>query len=210
MNKRPATSNKTNMNVKNFVVGNFYEESVLFPAVTKVRRAGYKIHDVYTPFPIHGLDKAMGLKDSDLHIAGFIYGITGTCTALGFITWALAVDWQIDFGGKPYFSLPAWIPIMFELTVLFSAVGMVLTFCWLCQLAPFVKKDHFNLRSTDDTFTMVLECTDKTNHAEAIAFLQSVGAEGVEVQQREADWWIGLYSTDKVLFGKKYPTYNVK
>ncbi|MCH5690381.1 DUF3341 domain-containing protein [Niabella sp. W65] len=128
------------MNVKKFVVGNFYEEAVLFPAVTKVRRAGYKIHDVYTPFPIHGLDKVMGLKDTDLHIAGFIYGITGTSTAIGFITFMLAFDWKINFGGKPFFSLPAWIPIMFELTVLFAAVGMVLTFCWLCQLAPFVKK----------------------------------------------------------------------
>lgn len=193
------------MNVKKFVVGNFYEETVLFPAVTKVRRAGYKIHDVYTPFPIHGLDKAMGLKDTDLHIAGFIYGITGTCTAIGFITWMLAFDWQVNFGGKPYFSLPAWIPIMFELTVLFSAVGMVLTFCWLCQLAPFVKKDHFNLRSTDDTFTMAIECTDKTNEEEAIAFLQTTGAQGVEVQYREADWWIGRYDMETVRFGKKVP-----
>jgi len=193
------------MNVKKFVVGNFYEEKVLFPAVTKVRRAGYKIHDVYTPFPIHGLDKTMGLKDTDLHIAGFIYGILGTCTAIGFITWALTVDWAIDFGGKPFFALPAWIPIMFELTVLFSAVGMVLTFCWLCQLAPFVKKDHFNLRSTDDTFTMAIECTDKTNEEDAVAFLKSVGAEGVEVQMREADWWIGRYDIETVRFGKKVP-----
>ncbi len=193
------------MNVKKFVVGNFYEEAVLFPAVTKVRRAGYKIHDVYTPFPIHGLDKVMGLKDTDLHIAGFIYGITGTTTAIGFITWMLTYDWPINFGGKPYFSLPAWIPIMFELTVLFSAVGMVLTFCWLCQLAPFVKKDHFNLRSTDDTFTMAVECTDKTNEQEAIAFLQSVGAQSVEVQEREADWWIGRYDKETVRFGKNVP-----
>lgn len=193
------------MNVKKFVVGNFNDEAVLFPAVTKVRRAGYKIHDVYTPFPIHGLDKVMGLKDTDLHIAGFIYGITGTATAIGFITWMLTIDWQINFGGKPFFSLPAWIPIMFELTVLFSAVGMVLTFCWLCQLAPFVKKDHFNPRSTDDTFVMAIECTDKTSEAEAQAFLQSVGATEVEVQHREADWWIGRYDVDTVRFGKSVP-----
>ena len=94
---------------------------------------------------------------------------------------------------------------MFELTVLFSAVGMVLTFCWLCQLAPFVKKDHFNLRSTDDTFTMAIECTDKTNEEDAVAFLKSVGAEGVEVQMREADWWIGRYDIETVRFGKKVP-----
>ena len=129
------------MAIKKFVVGCFDDEQVLFPAVKKVRAAGYKIYDIYTPMPIHGLDKAMGLRDTSLHTAGFIYGISGTATAIGFISWALAVDWQINFGGKPFFSLPAWVPIMFELTVLFASVGMVLTFCYLCQLAPFVKKD---------------------------------------------------------------------
>lgn len=191
------------MSVKKFVVGNFDDEAVLFPAVKKVRRAGYKIHDVFTPFPIHGLDKAMGLRDTSLHTAGFIYGITGTATAVGFITWALSIDWQINFGGKPYFSLPAWIPITFELTVLFAAVGMVLTFCWLCQLAPFVKKDHFNPRSTDDTFVMALECTDKTNEQEAITFLNSVGAKDVSVQFRETGWWLGTYDKDTIRFEKK-------
>ncbi|HTD95030.1 MAG TPA: DUF3341 domain-containing protein [Chitinophagaceae bacterium] len=191
------------MSVKKFVVGNFDDEEVLFPAVKKVRRQGYKIHDVYTPFPIHGLDKSMGLRETSLHTAGFIYGISGTMTALGFITWALSVDWQINFGGKPYFSLPAWIPITFELTVLFASIGMVLTFCWLCQLAPFVKKDHFNPRSTDDTFVMALECTDKTNDQEAIAFLTSVGAKDVSVQHRETRWWLGRYDKETVRLTKK-------
>lgn len=191
------------MGVKKFVVGNFDDEAVLFPAVKNTRRAGYRIHDVFTPFPIHGLDKAMGLRDTSLHTAGFIYGITGTLTALGFITWALAVDWQLNFGGKPYFALPAWIPITFELTVLFASVGMVLTFCYLCQLAPFVKKDHFNLRSTDDTFVMVLECTSKTNEAEAISFMQSMGAKDVKVEYKETGWWLGRYDRDTIRFQKK-------
>lgn len=191
------------MSVKKFVVGNFDDEAVLFPAVKKVRRAGYRIHEVFTPFPIHGLDKAMGLRDTSLHTAGFIFGITGTTTAVSFITWALSYDWPINFGGKPFFSLPAWIPITFELTVLFAAVGMVLTFCWLCQLAPFVKKDHFNPRSTDDTFVMALECTDKTNDQELVAFLNSVGAKDVSVQYRETGWWLGRYDQDTVKYGKK-------
>ena len=188
------------MSIKKFIVSNFYDEAVLFPAVKKVRRAGYKIHDVYTPFPIHGLDKEMGLRDTSLHVAGFIYGITGTATALGFITWALSVDWPLNFGGKPFFSLPAWIPIIFELTVLFASIGMVLTFCWLCQMAPFVKKDHFSLRSTDDTFVMAVECTDKTNEQEAIAFLNSIGAKEVTVQYKETEWWLGRYDKDTVRF----------
>lgn len=191
------------MSVKKFVTGSFYDEAVLFPAVKKARRAGYKIHDVFTPFPIHGLDKAMGLRDTSLHTAGFIYGIAGTSTAIGFITWALAVDWQINFGGKPFFALPAWIPIAFELTVLFSAVGMVLTFCYLCQLAPFVRKDHFNPRSTDDAFLMALECTNKSNDQEMINFLKELGADDVGVQYKETKWWLGTYDKNVKLFEKE-------
>src|SRR5690606_21303911 len=161
--------------VNRVITANAHAQHVLFPAVNKVRRGGYKIHDVFTPFPIHGLDKAMGLRGTSLHTAGFIYAILGTSTALGFISWVFTRAWPLNIGGKPFFALPAWIPIIFELTVLFSAVGMVLTFCYLCQMAPFVKKDHFNPRSTDDTFVMALEVNNKTNDEEAIAFLNSIG-----------------------------------
>ncbi len=188
------------MGVKKFVVGCFDDEAVLFPAVKQVRKSGYKIHDVYTPFPIHGLDAAMGLRDTSLHTAGFVYGITGTITAFSFITWVLTYDWPMNIGGKPAFSLPAWIPIMFELTVLFSAVGMVLTFCYLCQLAPFVRKDHFHLRATDDLFVMAIECSDKTNEQEVIGFLQNVGAKDVTVQHKETGWWLGRYDKQQKLY----------
>jgi hypothetical protein len=188
------------MAFKKFVVGSFDDEKVLFPAVKNVRRAGYKIHDVYTPFPIHGLDHAMGLRETSLHTAGFIYGITGTTTALSCISWILVKDWPLNIGGKPHFALPAWIPITFELTVLFAAVGMVLTFCYLCQLAPFVKKHVFHPRATDDLFTMVIECTDKTNEAEVQAFLKNAGALDINVQNAEAGWWIGTYDKEQVLY----------
>lgn len=188
------------MAIKKFVVGNFYDEQVLFPAVKAVRKAGYKIHDVYTPMPIHGLDTAMGLRDTSLHTAGFIYGITGTTTALGFISWVFTTDWPMNIGGKPFFALPAWIPITFELTVLFASVGMVLTFCYLCQLAPFVKKDHFSLRATDDTFVMALEATAKTNEQEAIQFLQDLGAKDVAVVEKETKWWFGTYDKPTKVF----------
>jgi hypothetical protein len=187
------------MAVKKFVVGCFNDENVLFPAVKHARKAGFKIHDVYTPFPIHGLDAALGLRDTSLHTAGFIYGITGTTVAFSFITWALAYDWPMNIGGKPFFSLPAWIPIMFELTVLFAAVGMVLTFCYLCQLAPFVKKDHFHPRATDDMFVMAIECSEKTDENEVSRFLQDVGAMEVSTQYKETGWWLGRYDKKQQL-----------
>ncbi len=188
------------MSVKKFVVGCFDQETTLFSAIKNVRKSGYKIHDIYTPFPIHGLDHAMGLRDTSLHTAGFIYGISGTSTALGFISWVFTKSWPLNIGGKPHFALPAWIPIMFELTVLFAAVGMVLTFCYLCQMAPFVKKHHFHLRATDDLFVMVLESTPKTNEADVLGYLQKLGAVETNTQEAETGWWLGRYDKEAVPF----------
>lgn len=188
------------MAVKKFVVGCFDDEAPLFDAVKKVRKSGYKLHDVYTPFPIHGLDKAMGLRDTSIHTAGFLYAIFGTTTALSFMTWAFTTDWPLNIGGKPHFALPAWIPIMFEFTVLCACVGMVITFCYLCQLAPFVRKHHFHPRATDDLFVMVIECTAKTNEAEVSGFLTGAGAKDVHVQHAETGWWLGRYDKDRKPF----------
>ncbi len=188
------------MAIKKFVVATFDDEKVLFPAVKNVRKAGLKIHDVYTPFAVHGLDHEMGLRETSLHTAGFIYGITGTTTALTFMSWVFTKDWKINFGGKPFWSLPAFIPITFELTVLFAAVGMVLTFCYICQLAPGVKKHNFNLRATDDLFVMAIECNDKSNVDEIQNKLQGMGALNVEVQNAETGWWFGRYDKKDSLY----------
>jgi hypothetical protein len=187
---------------KTFVVGSFDDENVLFPAVQKVRTAGYKIKDVYTPFAVHGLDHALGMRETKLHIAGFIYGIIGMLTALLGISWILVFDWPLIFDGKPHFALPAWIPITFELTVLFASVGMVLTFCYISQLMPFVKKHHFNLRATDDLFVLVIETTSQTNIDDCKAFLLNAGAIDANVQFAEEGWWLGRYDKDTMRFEK--------
>ncbi|CAN5324196.1 DUF3341 domain-containing protein [soil metagenome] len=185
---------------KKFVVSCFDDENVLFPAIKNVRRAGYKIHDVYTPFPMHGLDHAMGLRETSIHTIGFIFGLAGTAIAVGGMGWIFTSDWPLNFGGKPHFSLPAFIPITFELTVLLSAVGMVMTFCWLCKLAPGVKKHHFHPRATDDLFVMVIECTPKTNEGEVTGFLQNTGAIEIEIQEAEEGWWLGRYDREQKLY----------
>jgi len=185
------------MGIKKFVVGVFEEEATLFSAVKRVRKSGYKLHDVYTPFPIHGLDREMGLRDTSIHTAGFIYAITGTTVAFSFITWVFTSDWPLNIGGKPHFALPAWIPIMFETTVLFSAVGMVITFCYLCQLAPFVRKHHFHPRATDDKFVMVIDCSAKNNESEVTDFMNSIGATEINTQYAETGWWLGRYDREQ-------------
>lgn len=193
------------MALKRYVVGCFDDEAVLFPAVKRVRNAGYKIQDVYTPFPVHGLDHALGMRETSLHTAGFIYGILGTTTALSGMGWVFSHDWPMNIGGKPNFALPAFIPITFELTVLFSAVGMVMTFCYLCQLAPFVKKHHFHPRATDDLFVMAIECTERTNVDDLKAFLGSAGATEVNYQVAESGWWFGRYDVDQKLYAEESP-----
>lgn len=191
--------------IKRFVVGTFEEEKVLFPAVKNVRRAGYKIHDVYTPYPVHHLDKALGLRETSLHTMGFIYGLTGTLIALGGMGWIFAVDWPLNIGGKPHFPLPAYIPITFELTVLLSAVGMTLTYCWLNQMMPGVKKHHFSPRATDDAFVMVIELMEKSNEDEIKAFLQDNGAIDINTQVAEEGWWFGRYDQEQKLYRTEEP-----
>lgn len=185
------------MAIKKFAVGCYDDEAVLFPAVEKVRNSGYKLHDVYTPFPVHGLDKALGHKETDLHVAGFIYGITGTATALGFMSWIFTSDWPLNFGGKPHFALPAFIPITFETTVLFAAVGMVLTFCYLNQIMPGVKKHVFHKRQSDDLFVVVLELNEHVSEQEAIDFLKSTGTVETSVQMAESEWWYGRFDKEE-------------
>ncbi len=181
---------------KKFVVACYEDDDLLFPAIKKSKAEGYKIHDVYTPFAVHGLDHALGMRETSIHTVGFIFGITGTATALGCMGWIFTRDWPQIYGGKPHFPLPAFIPITFELTVLFAAIGMVMTFMWLCKLAPGVKKHHFDLRATDDLFVMPIECTASTNVAELEGFLKSTGAAKVNVQEAETEWWFGRYDED--------------
>ncbi len=181
------------MAIKKFAVAAYKDEEVLFSAVKKVRKSGYKLHDVFTPFAVHGLDKAVGHKDTDLHIAGFIYGICGTSTAVSFISWVYTVDWLQNYGGKPHFALPAWVPISFELTVLFAAVGMVLTFCYLNQIMPGVKKHVFHQRQSDDMFVVVLELNAHSNEQEVLKFLKATGADETNVQVAESGWWYGRF-----------------
>ncbi|NCX95168.1 MAG: DUF3341 domain-containing protein [Chitinophagia bacterium] len=181
------------MAIKKFAVAAYDDEEVLFKAVSKVRKSGFKLHDVYTPFPVHGLDVALGLKETDLHIAGFIYALCGTSTAVGFISWIYTADWSINYGGKPHFALPAWIPVTFELTVLFAAVGMVLTFCYLNQIMPGVKKHVFHPRQSDDLFVLVLDINNSAAEAEAVQFLKSTHAIETSVQMAEEGWWYGSW-----------------
>jgi hypothetical protein len=142
---------------KNFVVGIFDDEDILLEGVEKVRGNGVKIHEVYSPFPVHGLDEALGYKRSRLPRAAFLFGMTGTCLALTMQIWMLGYDWPMIIGGKNFASLPPFIPVTFELTVLLAALGMVATFMIVSDMKPYKWPRQFDLRSTDDKHVMAID-----------------------------------------------------
>ena len=152
---------------KEVLFGLYDDETDLMAAVKEAGDQHLDIMDVYTPFPVHGLDPLLGLTESRLHIAGFVYGALGTITAFGIMTWVFTRDWPIIFGGKPYFSAPAFIPITFELTVLFAAVGMTLTFYIICGLGPGINNPILDTRITDNKFCLAFDTShadDETRH----------------------------------------------
>ncbi len=142
---------------KEVLFGLYNDETELLAAVQRANVEHLDIMDVYTPFPVHGLDPLLGLEESRLHQAGFVYGLTGTLTAFGFMTWVFTRDWPIIFGGKPYWSVPAFIPITFELTVLFAAIGMVVTFYTVCGMGPGISNPTLDDRITDDKFCVAFD-----------------------------------------------------
>lgn len=142
---------------KNFVVGVYDEEDVLMDAVGKIRGQGVKINEVYTPYPVHGLDDALGYHYSNLPIAGFLFGMVGTILGLTLTIYTLGFDWPMDIGGKPNIALPDFIPITFELTVLLCALGMTGTFFVASDLKPWAQPKMFDPRSTDDKFVLTVD-----------------------------------------------------
>ncbi len=165
---------------KNFVVGVFNDEDVLLDAVGNVREKGVKIHEVYTPFPVHGLDEELGYKRSRLPIAAFLFGMTGTSLALFTQIWMLGYDWPMIIGGKNHASLPPFIPVTFEFTVLCSAFGMVITFLIVSDMKPYKWPRQFDNRSTNDKHIMAIDLAkNKLSKGELTQLLKDSGAEEV-------------------------------
>jgi hypothetical protein len=162
-------------NNRDIIYGLYDDEEVLLKAVRQAKDQHLEIMDVYSPFPVHGLDPILGLSESRLHIAGFVYGMLGTLTAFLGMTWIFTKDWPIIFGGKPYWSVPAFIPITFELTVLFASIGMVVSFYIVCGLGPGVTNPTVDDRITDDKFCIAFDKSE-VNTGDVEAFLKSSGA----------------------------------
>ena len=180
------------------MIAEFETPAQILKAAEKVRDEGYKWWDCCTPFPVHGLDRAMGIRQTILPIIVFFMGLSGTCTAFALQAFTNASDWSIWamvwvtgypylISGKPLLSTPAFIPVMFELTILFSAlttVGLMFAFNGLPQLYhPLFRSKRFR-RASDDRFFVVIEAKDpryfKSRTSEFLKSLDPVAVEEVE------------------------------
>lgn len=154
-------------------------------AAEKVRDAGFKKWDVHTPFPVHGMDRAMGLGDSKLGLICFVMGLTGFIGGFVMIWWMNGVDYPLIVGGKPGFTPPSMVPILFECTVLLSSFGAVFGMLGLNQLPrhhhPVFESDRF-AHATDDRFFISIEAGDELFKVEDTkTFLDSLEPEHLEL-----------------------------
>jgi hypothetical protein len=172
---------------KEVLFGLYNDEEVLLDAIHKANHQHLDIMDVYTPFPVHGMEKALGLEESRLHVVGFVFGMTGTLTALIGMSWIFGGsmvfdgDWPTIFGGKPYWPLPSFIPITFELTVLFCAIGMTVVFYIICGLGFGVDNPVLDDRITDDKFCLAFQTNGMNTEqiGQLKSFFNATGAEEV-------------------------------
>jgi len=165
---------------KNYLLGVFEDEEVLLPAIKKIRESGIKIEDVFSPYPVHGIEKKLGYKRSRMSVAAFLFGMCGTSFAIWMQTWMLGYDWPMIIGGKNFASLPPFVPVTFEMTVLVGALGMVGTFFVLAGLSPFSKPRIYDIRATDDKHIMAIDLADNnSSEVEIKGIIESLGASEV-------------------------------
>jgi hypothetical protein len=172
------------MSKKN-IHGIYDDDDQLKEGAKLLRTNGIKVKDVFSPFPIHGIDSLIGIPRTRLAITGFIYGITGTCLATWMMWYMMISDWPTNVGGKPnwgyFYNMPAFIPITFESTVLCAAHLMFWTFMFRSWLLPGVTPKNPDPRTTDDKFLMLIEAND-SDVDKIVGYLKQTGASEVNLK----------------------------
>ena len=172
---------------RRMVYGTFLEASALLEATRESRQSGLNIADAFVPYAVHGLDKAMGLRPSRLPWLCFMAAVAGAGLKLWFEFWTSMVDWPLNVGGKPWNSLPAFVPVTFEVMVLAAGLTTLFAFLFLARLRP-GKRPAISLAGvTDDRFVLVLEETSSQfDFARIRNLLVRHGATAVEERLEEA------------------------
>ena len=167
------------------IIAEFRTPADIMHAAEKVRNAGFRKWDVFTPFPVHGMDKAMGLKSSPVGWFSFIGGVTGYTTGMLMIWYMNTYDYPILIGGKPMFSPFSAFPPSYELTILLGSFGSLLGMLFLNRLPrlhhPLLKNRRFAL-ATHDRFFLVIETSDsKYSETQTRSLLTSLGSSHIEM-----------------------------
>src|SRR5438094_6543177 len=167
------------------ILAEFDSTAAALYAAEKVRDAGFRHWDVFTPFPVHGMDRAMGMKNSQVGWFSFLGGCTGYALGMLMIWYMNAHDYGIVVGGKPMFSPFSAFPPSYELTILLGAFGSLFGMLFLNRLPrlhhPLLKNKRFSL-VTHDRFFIVIECADpKYSEAETRKLLEEAGSSHIEV-----------------------------
>jgi hypothetical protein len=166
---------------KDFLLAIFDCDEKMLKAAFKARDKNIEMYDCYTPFPVHGLDDAMGIKRSFLPYVTFAAGVSGLLFAAWLQAWTSAVSWPIIVGGKPFISWPAFIPITFEITVLFAAHATVAAFLIYNKLFPGKLPVIMHEEQTCNKFVIAIE-KDKVNVEDVTALLKEHGAIDVNIK----------------------------
>ena len=145
---------------RRLLVSFFEHEDDILGASRTVRESGFRIAGVYTPYAVHGLDKAMGLPPSRLPFVCLLLGVLGAVLKVYFEFWTTAVSWPINVGGKPWNSLPAFVPVTFEVMVLCAGVSVVVAFLFAARLWPGKHAVLADPGVTDHRFVLVIEQAD--------------------------------------------------
>ncbi len=167
-----------------YITAYYYDEEDLLTGLRKIQAEGIRIADVHTPFPVHGLDKAIGLRRSRLSTVAFVGGALGALIGFFFQAWVFTVDYPIGFGGKPFFAVPSFIPVAFELSVLMAAFTMVFAYLIHNNLGPGSKNIIHDERITDDIFLIVVDVRDTEDDKlqEVEKALADAGAQGITLK----------------------------
>ncbi len=168
-----------------YILGSFADPDEMMDGIDKLQANHIRIYDCFTPMPIHGIEAKLGVKRSRLPVAAFLFGITGTISAIGLLYYTMAYDWPMNIGGKPALAMPDFVPVTFELTILFCALGMVATFFFRNHLFPGRAPRVMDFRATDDRFIIAVDARENADHEKIDALLREAGAVDVLHNERK-------------------------
>lgn len=171
------------MNNTKYILGLFDDPDDMMHGIDKLKENSISIYDVFTPMPIHGIEDKLGIKRSRLPIVAFLFGCVGLTAAFSMMYYMLVADWPMNIGGKPHFAIPDYVPICFELTVLFCAFGMVGTFFYRNHLFPGRAPRVMDFRATNDRFVIAIDANHNTAHDQINGLLKEAGA--VEIKHND-------------------------